>query len=220
MPLAIFDLDNTLIGGDSDYLWGEFLVEQHLVEEEAYRAENDRFYRDYQARQLDILAYLTFALTPLAQFSPHELGPLHNRFMREKIDPIQLPKARELVEKHRRQGDTLMVITATNRFITEPIVATFNIPHLLASEAEIIDGRYTGRPTGIPCYQGGKVQRLETWLKANGESLRGSYFYSDSANDIPLLDKVDYPVAVDPDPALRQYAEERSVPVLSLRENP
>ncbi len=218
MPLAIFDLDNTLIAGDSDYLWGEFLVEQHLVDEAAYRAQNERFYHDYQARQLDIFAYLTFALTPLTRFSQGELKSLHARFMKEKINPIQLPRARQLVEGHRRQGDTLMVITATNRFITEPIVATFDIPHLLASDAEISNGRYTGRPTGIPCYQIGKVQRLEAWLQENGETLQGSYFYSDSANDIPLLERVDHPIAVDPDPALRQYAQQKRLPVMSLRD--
>lgn len=220
MPLAIFDLDNTLIAGDSDYLWGEFLVEHRLVDVAAYQAQNERFYRDYQARQLDIFAYLTFALTPLTRFSPEELTALHARFMQERINPILLPKAVELVERHRHQGDTLMVITATNRFITEPIVAAFNIPHLLASEPEMIDGRYSGRPTGIPCYQHGKVQRLEAWLEARGESLEGSYFYSDSANDIPLLDRVDYPVAVDPDGALREYAEQNRLPIISLREAP
>lgn len=218
MSLALFDLDNTLIGGDSDHLWGEFLIEQRLVDTDAYRAQNDRFYQDYQNGSLDIHAYLAFALAPLASMKPDQLANLHRQFMQEKIAPIQLPKAQALVEHHRARGDTLLVITATNRFITAPIVETFAITHLLASEPEMQGERYTGKACGIPCYQHGKVQRLRLWLEQHGLDLSDSYFYSDSINDIPLLEQVTYPVAVDPDERLRQYALERNIPILSLRD--
>lgn len=217
MSLAIFDLDNTLIAGDSDHLWGQFLVEQQLVDGADFARQNDQFYADYQRGQLDIHAYLAFALAPLTQFDPQQLISLHDQFMAEKIQPIMLPAAQQLVARHRDQGDTLLIITATNRFVTGPIAQALDISHLLASEPELLDGRYTGRAVGIPCYQEGKVQRLHAWLKERDISLKGSYFYSDSANDIPLLQEVDYPVAVDPDERLRQFAEHHDIPIISLR---
>lgn len=217
MTLAIFDLDNTLIAGDSDHLWGEFIVEQGHVDGKFYREQNDRFYEDYKSGQLDIMAYLEFALSPLAQFEPAQLAALHKQFMTEKIDPILLPKARTLVKQHAAQGDRLLVITATNRFITEPIVKAFGIFEMLASEPEVINQRYTGKATGVPCFQEGKVTRLQQWLEAEGESLQGSYFYSDSANDIPLLQYVEYPVAVDPDERLEAFAKAEKIPIISLR---
>ncbi len=217
MTLAIFDLDNTLIGGDSDHLWGEFVVEQGLVDASTYAAENDRFYQDYQRGELDITAYLRFALAPLATLSMEACQRLHQRFMAAKILPIVLPKAQGLVESHRAKGHTLLVITATNRFVTEPIVQHFGIQQMLASEPEVIDGQYTGRPVGTPCYQDGKVTRLNDWLTQQPHTLEGSYFYSDSINDVPLLEVVTHPVAVDPDEKLRAYALERGFPVISLR---
>lgn len=217
MSLAIFDLDNTLIAGDSDYLWGEFLVERGRVDPVDYRAGNERFYQDYQKGTLDIHAYLEFALAPLKGFAPQELQALHESFMAEKIAPIWLPKAEALIRSHRDRGHTLLIITATNRFITEPIARKLGITQLLASEPELMDGRYTGRATGVPCFQGGKVTRLQQWLSQHGEPLEGSYFYSDSANDIPLLEAVAHPVVVDPDPRLRTYAEARAIPIISLR---
>lgn len=217
MSLAIFDLDNTLIAGDSDHLWGEFLVEQGRVDAAHYRERNDYFYAAYQRGDLDIHAYLEFALAPLRGFSQQELAALHTAFMEHKIHPILLPKARALIDEHRQNGDTLLIITATNRFITEPIARLLDIPHLLASEPELEDGRYTGRATGIPCFQDGKVKRLHEWLQAEGQTLSTSYFYSDSANDIPLLQAVSHPVAVDPDERLREFARAHDIPIISLR---
>lgn len=217
MSLAIFDLDNTLIAGDSDHLWGEFLIEQGRVNAGHYRERNDFFYQAYQQGTLDIHAYLEFALAPLRGFSPNELAALHLAFMQHKIHPILLPKAKALIEQHRNNGDTLLIITATNRFITEPIARLLEIPHLLASEPELQDGRYTGRATGIPCFQDGKVKRLQEWLSTTGQNLSTSYFYSDSANDIPLLQAVSHPVAVDPDTRLRDFALANNIPIISLR---
>lgn len=217
MSLAIFDLDNTLIAGDSDHLWGEFLIEQGRVDAGHYRERNDFFYQAYQQGTLDIHAYLEFALAPLRGFSQDELAALHLAFMQHKIHPILLPKAKALIDDHRNQGDTLLIITATNRFITEPIARLLEIPHLLATEPELRDGRYTGRATGIPCFQGGKVKRLHEWLATSGQDLSTSYFYSDSANDIPLLQAVSHPVAVDPDARLRDFATANSIPIISLR---
>ncbi|WP_083607948.1 HAD family hydrolase [Teredinibacter haidensis] len=217
MSLAIFDLDNTLIAGDSDHAWGEFLIEQNIVDGEAFKQANDQFYQDYLNRTLDINAYLRFALQPLTRFSMTELCELHRIFFDQKITPILLPKAEALVTEHRQKGDRILVITATNRFITEPIAQALGIHELLASEGEVVNDRYTGEPTGTPCYQEGKVQRLNQWLEKEGESLSGSHFYSDSANDLPLLETVETPVAVDPDDKLRQVANERNWAIISLR---
>ncbi len=217
MTLAIFDLDNTLIGGDSDHLWGQFVCEQSLVDSDSFARDNERFYRDYQAGSLDIQAYLRFALGPLKGRSPEELAPLHRQFMREKIEPIILPQALRLIDSHRRQGHRLLVITATNHFITRPIVDALGIADLLACEAEIDQGRYTGEPVGIPSYHSGKVLRLQAWLQQQQLDLAGSWFYSDSHNDLPLLEQVDYAVAVDPDPTLKARALAASWPIISLR---
>lgn len=217
MSLAIFDLDNTLIAGDSDYLWGEFVVENGMVDEVHYRQKNDEFYEAYQNGSLDIVAYLNFALAPLAGRPLEALAVLHKRFMSEKIRPIMLAKANDLIEHHRSLGDTLLIITATNRFVTEPIAEALGVGAILASEPELIDGCYTGKTTGVPCFQQGKVTRLASWLADSGESLKGSHFYSDSFNDIPLLEKVDHPVAVDPDDRLAEYAKERGIKIISLR---
>lgn len=218
MTLAIFDLDNTLLGGDSDYAWGEFAVHKGLVSAEEYQAQNDEFYRQYQQGGLDIDAYLRFALAPLAGRSPQQLAALHREFMADYIAPLRLPKAEALVEQHRAAGDTLLIITATNRFITGPIADSMGIDNLLASDAEMVDGHYTGAPSGIPCFQEGKIERLKVWLQDSGERLPGAYFYSDSHNDLPLLKWVDKPVAVDPDDTLRHHAEQAGWPILSLRD--
>ncbi|MBV1873284.1 MAG: HAD-IB family hydrolase [Gammaproteobacteria bacterium] len=218
MALAIFDLDNTLLNGDSDHAWGEFLVEKKIVDAEHYARSNNDFYRDYQQGSLDINAYLNFCLEVLSQHPLQQLQQWRSQFIEEKIKPMQLPRAHTLIEKHRSAGDTLLIITATNHFVTAPIAELLNINHLLASEAEFIDGAYTGKPTGIPCYQSGKISRLETWLKQTKLSLKNSTFYSDSHNDLPLLEKVDQPVAIDPDPQLHEIATARGWPVRSLRE--
>ncbi|SMF55065.1 HAD-superfamily subfamily IB hydrolase, TIGR01490 [Alteromonadaceae bacterium Bs31] len=217
MSLALFDLDNTLIAGDSDHLWGEFLIEQGLVDDKAYKRTNDQFYQDYVDGSLDIRAYLRFALEPLTRFTFPQLSALHERFFASRIAPIMLPKAAELIDRHRRLGDELVIITATNKFITAPIANKLGIAHLLASEGEIVNQRYTGEPVGIPCFKEGKVERLFQWIQEQQQSIEGSHFYSDSANDIPLLEAVSYPVAVDPDERLRSVAQERDWPVISLR---
>lgn len=218
MSLVIFDLDNTLLGGDSDFLWGRFLVERGIVDQAAYEEANARFYEDYRGGALDIVDFLNFALQPLATNEPETLYRWRSKFIDEKIKPIILPAAQALIAKHREAGDTLLVITATNRFVTEPIVQLFEIEHLLATTPEMIDGRYTGRVTGIPCFQEGKVKQLESWLKKTNRSLEGSWFYSDSHNDLPLLMHVDHAVAVDPDETLEQLATEHGWPIISLRE--
>jgi len=217
MSLAIFDLDNTLLGGDSDYLWGQFLVEQGLVDGEHYECENQQFYQAYEAGTLDIYAYQAFMLRPLAGRPQAELQAWRERFMAEKIQPILLPKAKELLNQHRAAGDTLLIITATNRFITAPIAERLGVSHLLATEPEMVDDRYTGRTVGIPCFQQGKVERLNAWLANNRADLTDSWFYSDSHNDLPLLNQVTHPVAVDPDPTLARHAQQQGWPIISLR---
>lgn len=219
MTLAIFDLDNTLIGDDSDNLWGQFLCEQGLVEQADFAVQNDQFYRDYQAGSLNIEAYLRFALAPLRGRSMETLSDWHRKFMRCKIEPILLPRATALIEEHRERGHHLLVITATNAFITRPIVDALGIDDLLACEAEMVDGLYTGEPIGIPSYHAGKVSRLESWAAEHSIDLDGAYFYSDSHNDLPLLERVDYPVAVDPDDSLRVWAAQAGWPIISLRDN-
>ena len=217
MSLALFDLDNTLLAGDSDYLWGQFLVEQGIVDGEAYERANERFYEQYREGCLNIAEFLHFALQPLAQHEPARLYAWREQFIEEKIQPILLAAAHAVVEKHRRAGDVLVVITATNRFVTEPIVKLYGIEHLVATTPEFRDGRYTGRFEGAPCFQQGKVTRLQEWLAENGQNLEGSWFYSDSHNDLPLLAKVSHPVAVDPDATLLGVAQENRWPVISLR---
>ncbi len=219
MTLAIFDLDNTLIADDSDYLWGKFLVDQGIVDRLVYDKINAKFYEDYQNGTLDMVAFLRFALAPLAT---HPIEQLHNwrqDFINTIIKPLLLDKAKALIEKHRAQGDTLLVITATNSFITAPIVALYGIEHLIATTPEMIDGKYTGNVNGVPCFQEGKVTRLNEWLTLNNEKLEGSYFYSDSHNDLPLLKLVDFPVAVDPDEKLRDFADTQKWEIISLRGN-
>ncbi len=217
MALAIFDLDNTLLAGDSDYLWGCFLVEQGIVDGEDYERENARFYRQYQEGTLDINEWLAFQLYPLTQHDNETLETLRARFIDEKIRPIVLPAARALIARHRDQGDILLIITATNAFITRPIAALLDIPHLLATEPRVLAGRFTGAVEGTPCFREGKVTRLRAWLAEHGHALDGSWFYSDSHNDVPLLELVQHPVAVDPDPSLTRHAEARAWPIISLR---
>ncbi|MBA6418341.1 HAD family phosphatase [Pseudomonas sp. 5Ae-yellow] len=217
MSLAIFDLDNTLLGGDSDHAWGEFIVAHQIVDPEAYQAQNDRFFNDYLAGKLDIQVYLNFCLQLLGEHETAQLNAWHEAFMAEKITPIILPKALALIEEHRAAGDTLMIITATNRFITAPIARKLGIDILLATECERDDKGFTGRTTDVPCFREGKVTRLQRWLLENNRTLNGSYFYSDSHNDLPLLSMVEHPVAVDPDETLKAHAEAQGWPVVSLR---
>jgi HAD superfamily hydrolase (TIGR01490 family) len=218
VTLAIFDLDNTLLAGDSDYLWGEFLIAQDLVDGEEYRRENNRFYEEYKNGDLDIYEFLAFSLRPLAESDLQTLMALREQFMREEIDRIMLPAAQALLESHREQGHTLLIITATNRFVTELIAKRLGVDDLLATDPELLDNRYTGKVAGIPCFREGKVTRLNQWLREYGENLEDSWFYSDSHNDLPLLELVSHPVAVDPDETLAFHAEQKGWKIISLRD--
>jgi len=218
MALAIFDLDNTLLGGDSDYLWGRYLAENAIVDPQSYHDTNLAFYHDYQSGQLDINAFLQFVFEPLAKNSMQDLLAWRADYLQQKILPIILPKGLELIEQHRQQGDTLLIITATNSFLTSPIAELLKIDNLIATDPEMLDGRYTGKVFGIPSFQHGKVERLQHWLAEHQQDLSGSYFYSDSHNDLPLLEQVDTPIAVDPDEKLAEVARQRDWKILSLRE--
>ncbi len=217
MTLAIFDLDNTLIAGDSDHAWGQFLVDQNIVDAEEYRKANDQFYQDYLNGQLDMNRYLEFSLAPLAAHPMEDLLRWREQFVSERIKPLLLTKAEQLVASHKAQGHFILIITATNRFVTEPVAELLGVDHLIATEPEIIDNRYTGAVSGTPSFQEGKVTRLDEWLKEQHFDLKGSYFYSDSHNDLPLLEKVDTPIAVDPDSTLESHAKKNQWQVISLR---
>jgi HAD superfamily hydrolase (TIGR01490 family) len=209
MPLAIFDLDKTLIGGDSDFLWGEFMSEIGAVDADTYQVKNQYFFDQYALGQLDINEYLEFCLEPLSQNSIETLNKWHQEFMQSKIIPIILPKAQAVVDQHREKGDTLLVITATNRFVTAPIVHKYGIENLLATEPEVKNGRYTGKVKDEPCFQKGKINHLNRWLAKTDESMVGSVFYSDSHNDLPMLELVDHPVVVNGDATLQKIASEK-----------
>ena len=215
--LAIFDLDNTLLAGDSDHAWGEFLCANGHVDVQQHQRLNDQFYQAYCDGNLDIDAYLQFALSAIAGKTPAELSKLHADFMQQFIQPMRLKKADALLQQHRENGDFLLIITATNDFITAPIAEALGVDDLIASQAEIINGVYTGNPTGIPSFQDGKVERLKQWLSDRDFSLETAYFYSDSHNDLPLLSAVGHPIAVDADKTLQQYAEQMGWPSMSLR---
>lgn len=218
MRLAVFDLDNTLLAGDSDYLWGQFLVENGLVDAERYARENRRFYELYTAGGLDIAEFAAFSLQPLIVHGAEALLALRPRFIEEKIAPIVTERARALLERHRAEGDTLLITTATHRFVTEPVAALLGVEHLIATDAEVIDGRYTGRIAGTPNFQAGKCQRLRDWIAASASPPESMTAYSDSHNDLPLLEMADVAVAVDPDATLRATAASRGWPVISLRD--
>jgi HAD superfamily hydrolase (TIGR01490 family) len=217
MGIALFDLDNTLLEGDSDYLWGCFLVEQGIVNGQVYERENRRFYDQYKIGALDIHEFLDFQLKPLAEHDMATLQRWRRRYLEEKIMPIMLPKARALIERHRQRGDTPVIVTATNRFITGPIAELYGVGHLLATEPEIVAERFTGRVNGVPCFRDGKVLQLRTWLEKHSMTLDDSWFYSDSHNDLPLLQAVSHPVAVDPDEVLERHARDRHWKIISLR---
>jgi HAD superfamily hydrolase (TIGR01490 family) len=217
MTLALFDLDNTLLSGDSDYEWGCFLVRKKLVDKAAYDAANLKYYEQYKQGTLDIYEFSAFSFKPLTEHSMAALQALHDEFMKTVIQPMMGKKARDLIDHHREQGHTLLVITATNSFITRPIALEFGIDILLATEPKIVEGRYTTEIEGTPCFQQGKVERLEQWLKENNTTLAGSYFYSDSYNDLPLMEQVDNVIAVDPDEKLAETARQRGWNIISLR---
>lgn len=216
MALAIFDLDHTLLSGDSDHAWGQYLVDRNLVDPAEHQRRNDHFYEQYKAGTLDIHEYLAFALKPLTEHPLALMLAERERFLQERIKPLISQKSRDLISKHKEAGDTLLIITATNGFVTEPIAGILGVDHIIAPQPEFIDDAYTGGIVGIPSFQQGKVTRLLDWLADQQLDLDGSYFYSDSHNDLPLLEKVDNPVAVDPDDTLKQRATEQNWPIISL----
>jgi HAD superfamily hydrolase (TIGR01490 family) len=217
MALALFDLDNTLLADDSDYLWGCFLVDKGLVDQSTYEAANQRFYEEYKQGTLDIYEFLAFTLKPLTQYSREKLSELHVEFMQRHIRPVMTEKGIKQIKQHRDSGDVTVIITATNRFVTGPIAEAFQVDDLIATDPEIIDGKYTGKVAGTPCFQKGKITRLRQWLENTSHTLENSFFYSDSHNDISLLELVTTPIAVDPDEQLHAIALERNWEIRSFR---
>ena len=220
MNLTLFDLDNTLLSCDSDYEWGQFLVDRGVLERAEYEAQNAAYFAQYQAGTLDIHEFLGFALRPLAQHAPEDLARWHAEFMAARIRPAMSAAARALVRRHLDAGDLCAVVTATNSFVTGPIAREFGVAHLVATEPEQIAGRFTGRVAGTPCFREGKIRRVDDWLASQGRKLPDfsqSHFYSDSHNDLPLLERVSHPIAVDPDTKLAAEAARRRWPVISLR---
>lgn len=220
MNLTLFDLDNTLLNGDSDFEWAQFLIEQGVLDRELFEAKNLFFYEQYKAGTLDIHEFLDFQLKPLSRHPRELLNGWHEKFMRQKVAGMITEPARELVSRHRAAGDMCVIITATNSFVTAPIAQEFGVSHLIATEPEQKDGQFTGRVLGIPSFREGKITRLNSWMVQHGwswSSFGGSWFYSDSLNDLPLLAKVTHPVAVDPDGILRAHAMQRGWPIISLR---
>lgn len=220
MNLALFDLDNTLIAGDSDFQWAQFLIEKKALDRELHETKNIEFYEQYKDGTLDIYEFLDFQLKPLARHSRLQLETWRTEFVQKKIVPIIAPGARPLIERHQLDGDLCIIITATNSFVTAPIAQLLGIDHLIATEPEQEKGEFTGKVTGIPSFREGKIDRLEQWLDAHNLtwlSFLRSWFYSDSLNDLPLLGKVTHPVAVDPDATLKNHAEQNNWSIISLR---
>lgn len=223
MNLALFDLDNTLLAGDSDFEWAQFLIAQGVLDREVHEARNQTFYEQYKAGTLDIHEFLDFQLKPLSRHARNELDAWHREFMAARIRPLMTPAAQTLVGRHRDAGDLCALVTATNSFVTGPIAREFGIPHLIATvpaQADAVSGRFTGKPRGTPAFRDGKIARVEAWLESLGlcwQSFPRSWFYSDSHNDLPLLMKVSDPVAVDPDDTLRAHAASAGWAVCSLR---
>jgi HAD superfamily hydrolase (TIGR01490 family) len=218
--LALFDLDNTLLNGDSDFEWSQFLIRIGVLDRELFEARNLAFYEHYKAGTLDIQEFLDFQLKPLSHHARKTLDEWLHRFMHEQALGMITQSARELVNRHRAAGDICVIITATNSFVTAPIAREFGVEHLIATEPEHKGGEFTGRVADVPCFREGKIIRLENWLAQRGwklDSFTTSTFYSDSLNDLPLLSKVKNPVAVNPDETLRAHAEQHSWPVMSLR---
>jgi HAD superfamily hydrolase (TIGR01490 family) len=218
--LALFDLDNTLLAGDSDYNWSLFLIDEGLLDAQTHHERNEQFYLDYKNGCLDIFEFLKFQLQPLSQHTKSFLDTLHLKYMEKVIRPMMTEKAQALVDQHKKNGDLCMVITATNSFVTKPIASAYGIEHLIGTDPEEVDGQFTGKVAGVPSFQQGKVTRLHQWLAENGLSLADfnlTYFYSDSHNDLPLMKLVTNPVAVDADETLTEYAVNHHWQQMSLR---
>ncbi|SET38360.1 HAD-superfamily subfamily IB hydrolase, TIGR01490 [Nitrosomonas marina] len=220
MKLALFDLDNTLLVGDSDFEWAQFLIEKRALDRELHEARNLEFYEQYKAGTLDIHEFLDFQLKPLSRHPRSQLETWRKEFIEIKIKPLVAPGAKKLIESHMLDGDLCIIITATNSFVTAPIARLFEIDNLIATNPEEENGEFTGKVLGKPSFREGKIDRLEEWLNQHNLtwlSFLQSWFYSDSLNDLPLLSKVTHPVAVDPDPTLKKHAETKGWPVISLR---
>ena len=220
MNLALFDLDNTILAGDSDYNWSRFLIQEGYLDGAIHAEKNEKFYADYKAGTLDIYAFVEFQFKPLARNPRTVLNQLLKKYIEEVIKPMITEKARALVKRHQEEGDLIIVITATNSFITKPIAELFGIENLIGTDPEEKEGEFTGKVSGLPSFKEGKVTRLEAWLKGKNLSLASfekSYFYSDSHNDLPLMQKVTHPVAVDSDDVLSEYAKSMGWPQISLR---
>ncbi len=223
MNLALFDLDNTLLSGDSDFEWAQFLISKGVVDREVQEARNNEFYAQYKAGTLDIYEFLAFQLMPLTRHSRAELDAWHQEYMERHILPIMSAEAKDVVRQHRDNGDLCAIVTATNSFVTGPIARAFGIPHLIATipAVDVQSGAFSGAPCGTPSFREGKIERVEAWLESMGlcwSSFEDSFFYSDSHNDLPLMQKVKTPVAVDPDEKLRRHSEEAGWIIISLRD--
>jgi HAD superfamily hydrolase (TIGR01490 family) len=219
MQLALFDLDHTLLSGDSDYEWTQYLVSKGIVDRTTHEARNAEFYEQYKAGIMDIHEFLDFQLRPLADHTRADLEAWHADFMETQIRPRLSQKARDLVKKHLDAGDICTMVTATNSFVTGPIARELGIPHLIATIPAQEDGRFTGKPRGLPSFREGKIARVDAWLESMGlwwNNFQRSWFYSDSHNDLPLLLRVTDPVVVDPDATLRAHAEKAGWPILSI----
>jgi HAD superfamily hydrolase (TIGR01490 family) len=220
LNLALFDLDNTILAGDSDYNWSRFLIQEGYLDGAIHAEKNEKFYADYKAGTLDIYAFVEFQFKPLARNPRTVLNQLLKKYVEEVIKPMITEKARALVKRHQDESDLIIVITATNSFITKPIAELFGIENLIGTDPEEKEGEFTGKVSGLPSFKEGKVTRLEAWLKGKNLSLASfekSYFYSDSHNDLPLMQKVTHPVAVDSDDVLSEYAKSKGWPQISLR---
>ncbi|MBQ0936928.1 histidinol-phosphatase [Ideonella paludis] len=218
--LALFDLDGTLLPGDSDHAFGAFMVTLGWADADLWQRRNDEFYAQYQAGRLDLAEYIDFATSVWRDRSPEEAAAAHARYMREVIEPMMHDSARQLVRQHLQAGHLCAMVTATNEFVTRPIAAAFELPHILAVNLKRDDqGRVTGAIEGVPTYQAGKIDRVEAWLAEQGLSLDSFddvVFYSDSTNDLPLLERVRTPIATNPTPALAAIARERGWRILNL----
>ncbi len=220
MNLVLFDLDNTLLAGDSDFEWAQFLIRKGVLDREVQEAKNVQFYEQYKDGTLDIFEFLDFQLAPLARHPRAQLDAWHREFLATAIRPMITPAARALVQQHLATGELVAVVTATNAFVTGPIVREFGIPHLVATIPAQEGGAFTGKPRGMPAFKAGKIERVDSWLESLGlhfGSFTRSWFYSDSHNDLPLMARVTDPVAVDPDDRLRAHAQGAGWPVISLR---
>ena len=219
MNLALFDLDNTLLSGDSDFEWAQFLITKGVLDPEVHEAKNEYFYAQYKAGTLDIHEFLDFQLHPLARHTRSQLDAWHDEFMTNCIRPIINDRARALVNRHLADGDLCALVTATNSFVTGPICLEFGISNLIATIPAQENGQFTGKPRGTPAFRDGKITRVEDWLESMGfwwSNFERSWFYSDSLNDLPLLSRVSDPVAVDPDPTLLAHAQAAGWPVLKI----